>query len=385
MRGEKRLTARQVQTLGPGYHADGGGLYLQVTASLARSWIYRFQISGRRREMGLGSVAVLSLQDARQEAQSARRLVAQGTDPIEHRARARIASGVTWGDTYDALIESLKPSWKTDAQENQWRQTLTDYGPARETLVKDVDTAAALACLRPLWNGKTETATRLRGRCERVWDYAKVSGTVVGENPFRWKGHLDKLLPKAAKVAKRRHFAAMPYSDLLTFLPALAAEDGIGSKALRFTILTAARTSEVTQAQWSEFDLQAKVWSRPAKHMKGGKAHAIPLTAEAVAILEALPRTAPPFALSENTMLFLLQRAPPRGLGQPYTVHGFRSSFSDWAYETTAFPRHVIEMALAHTIKEKAEAAYRRGDLLAKRRELMEAWASFLAGGTHAA
>lgn len=384
MRREKRLTARQVQTLGPGYHADGGGLYLQVTASLARSWIYRFQISQRRREMGLGSAAVLSLQDARQGAQNARRLVAQGTDPIEHRARARTAAGTTWGDTYDALIESLKPSWKTDAQENQWRQTLIDYGPARETLVKDVDTTAALACLRPLWNAKTETATRLRGRCERVWDYAKVSGTVVGENPFRWKGHLDKLLPKAAKVAKRRHFAAMPYSDLPAFLPTLTAEDGIGSKALRFTILTAARTSEVTQAQWSEFDLQAKVWSRPAKHMKGGKAHAIPLTAEAVAILEALPRTAPPFALSENTMLFLLQRVPPRGLGQPYTVHGFRSSFSDWAYETTASPRHVIEMALAHTIKEKAEAAYRRGDLLAKRRELMEAWARFLAGGAHA-
>lgn len=359
-------------------HADGGGLYLQVSASGARSWIYRYSLRQRRREMGLGSVAVYGLQDARRMAAEARRLVADGIDPIEHRERARTATGATWGESRDALIESLRPSWKNDAQANQWVQSLTDYGPAPDTPMAAVTTQTALDCLRPLWTSKTETATRLRGRMERVWDYARVTGAVTGDNPFRWKGHLDKLLPKPTAVARKRHHPAMPYADLPEFMRRLREGDSLGRRALEFTILTAARTGEVTGATWDEFD--GDVWTRPAERMKGGRAHAVPMVPAAVAILDGLPRDQPPFALSENTMLFLLQRKPPRGLGQPYTVHGFRSTFSDWAHETTGFPNHVIEMALAHAIPNKAEAAYRRGELLEKRRELMQAWAKYLEG-----
>lgn len=381
-KGEKWLTARQVATLGPGAHADGGGLYLQVNAAGARSWIYRYQIAGRRREMGLGSASVIGLADARQRAHEARRLAAEGIDPIAHRERARAATGATWGESMDALIDSLRPSWKNQAQADQWRQSLDDYGPPRAALLTSITTQTALDHLRPLWTTKTETATRLRGRMERVWDYAKVTGLVAGDNPFRWRGHLDKLLPKPTKVHKPKHHAAMPYPALPAFMATLRAGDSLSRRALAFTILTATRTAEVTGAQWREFD--ADTWTIPGERTKTGKPHTVPLVAEARAILDALPKDRPPFTMSENTMLFLLQREPPRGYGQPYTVHGFRSSFSDWAHETTAFPNHVIEMALAHTIKSKAEAAYRRGALFDKRRELMAAWAAYLEGAPDA-
>jgi integrase len=378
IRGEKRLTARQVQTLGPGLHADGGGLYLQVSATGARSWIYRFQMHKRRRDMGLGAVAVIGLQDARQRAAEARRQVAEGIDPIEHRERARAATGATWGDAMDALIENLRPGWKNAAQAEQWEQSLRDYGPKRDALLTSITTDTALALLRPIWADKTETATRVRGRCERVWDFARVSGKVAGDNPFRWKGHLDKLLARPSKVKKARHFAAMPYGDLPAFMATLRERESLGRLAMEFTILTVARTGEVTGCDWPEFDLAGAAWRIPGERMKAGAAHTIPLAPRAVEILRSLPCDKPPFALSENAMLFLLQRKPPRGLGQPYTVHGFRSAFSDWAHETTGFPNHVIEMALAHAIRNKAEAAYRRGDLMEKRRELMAAWAAYL-------
>lgn len=378
IRGEKRLTARQVATLGPGLHADGGGLYLQVSATGARSWVYRFQMRARRRDMGLGAVAVIGLADARTKAAAARRLVSEGIDPIARRERARAATGATWGDARVGLIDSLRPSWKNAAQAEQWEQSLADYGPKADALLASLTTDDALAMLRPLWATKTETATRLRARMERVWDYARVSGHVSGDNPFRWKGHLDKLLPKPSKVRKPRHFAAMPYADLPGFMPRLRERESLGRLALEFDILTVARTAEVTESDWPEFDLGGATWTIPAHRMKAGKVHTVPLVPRAVAILASLPRDRPPFALSENAMLFLLQRTPPRGLGQPFTVHGFRSSFSDWAHETTAFPNHVIEMALAHTIRNKAEAAYRRGALMDKRRELMQAWADFI-------
>lgn len=207
-----------------------------------------------------------------------------------------------------------------------------------------------------------------------------MSGLVDGDNPFRWRGHLDKLLPKPSKVAKPRHHAAMPYADLPAFVAKLRLGDSASRLALEFTILTAARTGEVTGAAWAEFDLDAGVWTIPAERMKGGREHVVPLPGRAVSLLAGYDLKSWPFALSENTMLYLLQRDPPKGLGLPYTVHGFRSAFSDWAHETTAHPNHVIEMALAHTIPNKAEAAYRRGALLDKRRELMEAWAAFLGG-----
>lgn len=377
-----RLSVRQVQTAGPGMHADGDGLYLQVTAAGARSWILRYQINKRRREMGLGPFPLFGLADARQRAQDARRLLADGIDPIEHRNGRTATLGAKWGDVVDAAIDSLRAGWKDERQADQWTASLRDHGPDRKLAIRAVTTAVAVDCLRRIWTSKTETATRVRGRCERVWDYARVSGLVDGDNPFRWRGHLDKLLPKPSKVARIAHHAAMPYADLPAFMSTLRTGSSISRAALEFTILTAARTGEVTGATWAEFDLDAKLWTIPADRMKAGRDHTIPLADRAIALLATLPRDKPPFALSENTMLYLLQRTPPKGLGLPYTVHGFRSAFSDWAHETTAHPNHVIEMALAHTIPNKAEAAYRRGALLDKRRELMGDWAAWLESGS---
>ena len=328
--------------------------------------------------MGLGPFPLFGLADARQRAQDARRLLADGIDPIEHRNGRTATQGAKWGDVVDDAIDSLRAGWKDERQADQWAASLRDHGPDRTLAIRAVTTAVAVECLRRIWISKTETATRVRGRCERVWDYARVSGLVEGDNPFRWRGHLDKLLPKPSKVARTAHHAAMPYADLPAFMATLRAGDSISRVALEFTILTAARTGEVTGAAWAEFDLDAKLWTIPAERMKAGRDHTIPLVDRAVALLADLPRDKPPFALSENTMLYLLQRTPPKGLGLPYTVHGFRSAFSDWAHETTAHPNHVIEMALAHTIPNKAEAAYRRGALLDKRRELMADWAAYL-------
>jgi integrase len=373
-----KLTARQVATLGEGVHGDGDGLYLQVAASGARSWILRYQRHGKRREMGLGSATLYGLADARQRAVQYRRLLAEGLDPIAHRRAVQAASGRTWGQAVDDFIATHAPGWKSEAQADQWRQSLNAYGPDRALPVEALDTAEVVRLLRKVWTDKTETATRVRGRIERVWDAEKVAGVVTGDNPARWRGHLDKLLPKPSKVAKVTHFRAMPYGDVPAFMARLAEREAITRLALRFTILTAARTGEVTGAAWSEFD--GDVWTIPAERMKAGKEHKVPLTPAALALLDGLPRRKPPFALSENAMLYLLQKPPPKGYGLPYTVHGFRSSFRDWAAETTTFPREVAEMALAHAIPDKTEAAYRRGALLAKRRELMQAWADFLAG-----
>lgn len=374
-----RLSVRQVQTLGAGMHADGDGLYLQVTATGARSWILRYQVNKRRREMGLGAFPLFGLADARQRAQEAKRLIADGIDPIESRKSQGTIVGAKWGDIADAAIESFRHGWKDSRQEDQWQASLRDHGPARDTPLQSITTATAIECLRKIWTSKTETATRVRGRCERIWDYARVLGLVEGDNPFRWRGHLDKLLPKPTKVARVTHHAAMPYADLPAFMSALRAGTSVSRRALEFTILTAARTGEVTGASWSEFNLDAKVWVIPGERMKAGREHVIPLTERAVHLLATTQTNQWPFALSENAMLYLLQRQPPKGLGMPYTVHGFRSAFSDWAHETTAHPNHVIEMALAHTIPNKAEAAYRRGALLDKRRNLMNDWAAFLA------
>lgn len=373
-----KLTARQVQTLGPGYHADGDGLYLQVTPSGARSWILRYQLAGRRREMGLGPVALFGLAEARQRAAQQRRLLADGVDPIAARRAARTATGRTWGQAVDDFIAAHEPGWKGPAQAAQWRQSLADYGPDRDLPVEAIDTALVVGLLRKLWTTRTETATRLRGRIERVWDAERVAGTVSGENPARWRGHLDKLLPRPSKVARVVHHRAMPYADVPAFMARLAERDADSRRALRFTILTAARTGEVTGAGWDEFDLEAGLWVIPAERMKAGREHVVPLAPAALEILRDLPRDRPPFRLSENAMLYLVQKSPPKGFGLPYTVHGFRSSFRDWAAETTHFHPEVVEMALAHAIPNPVEAAYRRGNLLAKRRQLMDEWADYV-------
>jgi len=374
-----RLSARAATTvMAQGYHPDGGGLYLLVGPTGARSWVFRYQLRGRRREMGLGSTALVSLQEARHAALEHRRMLLTGLDPIESR-RAAQAVGATFGECADAFIASQKAGWKNDAQAEQWEQSLRDYGPTAATPVGQVDTAMVMACLRPIWTTKTETAARVRGRIERVLDWAKVHGHRQGDNPARWRGHLDKLLPKPSKVRKPQHHAAMPYADVPAFMGTLGQRDARSRRALRFTILTAARTEEVTGADWAEFDLAAKLWTIPAGRMKGGREHSVPLSPAALALLEPLDRKAPPFALSENAMLYLVQKPAPKGLGLPFTVHGFRSSFRDWAAETQDTPAEVVEMALAHAIRNKAEAAYRRGALIEKRRQLMQAWADYLA------
>lgn len=353
-------------------------MYLLVSPTGARSWVLRYQLGGKRREMGLGPAALFGLAEARQRAIQQRRLLADGIDPIGARRAAQAVSGRTWGEAVNDFIAAHEPGWRGPAQAAQWRQSLDAYGPDASTSVAAVDTAMVVGLLRKIWTTKTETATRVRGRIERVWDAERVAGTVTGDNPARWRGHLDKLLPKPAKVAKATHFRAMPYAEVPALMARLAERDGLARRSLRFTILTAARTGEVTGAAWGEFDLDAGLWAIPAERMKAGREHVVPLTPGAVAILAPLPRNKPPFPLSENGMLALLQKPPRKGLGLPYTVHGFRSSFRDWAAETTAFPGEVVEMALAHTIRDKTEAAYRRGNLLAKRRELMEAWAEFI-------
>ena len=368
-----RLSARQVATAKEGYHADGGGLYLQVTAAGTRSWVLRYQLAGKRREMGLGPVALVSLQDARQAAIRHRQTILQGIDPLAARRAAQAVIDMTWGACADAYIDAHRHGWKNGAQADQWTQSLEAYGPARESMVAAIDTVAVMACLQPIWTIKTETATRVRGRIERILDWARVSGYRDGENPARWRGHLDKLLPRPSKVAKTKHHEAMPYLEVPAFLIELEGRRAHAAKALRFTILAAARTAETTGAPWSEFDLDAALWTIPAARMKAGVEHVVPLVPELVELLRALPRNKPPFALSENAMLYLLQKR----MGKSCTVHGFRSSFRDWAAETTAFPGEVVEMALAHAIRDKTEAAYRRGALLEKRRRLMEAWADY--------
>lgn len=380
VRATNRLSARAVATAGPGYHADGGGLYLLVAKGGAASWVFRFTRSGRKREMGLGSATVFSLADARVRAAQQRRVLAEGLDPIEARRGAQAVVPRTWGEAAADFIANRKAEWRNEAQADQWRQSLNDHGPAKDLPVDRVDTDAVLSCLQTLWKpgGRVETATRLRGRIERIWDAERVRGNVSGENPARWRGHLEHLLPKPGKIATKRHHAAMPFAEVPEFMARLAERDGLARSALRFTILTAARTDETIGAPWSEFDLEAKLWTIPAERMKAGREHVVPLVDEAVAVLRARQGAQAPFAMSSAGMLSLLRKKPPKGLGLPYTVHGFRSGFRDWASETTGFPSEVVEMALAHTIKDKTEAAYRRGNLLAKRRKLMEAWVAYL-------
>lgn len=380
-----RLSARAVQTAKSGYHCDGAGLYLLVTPAGTASWVFRYTLRGKKREMGLGSAADFSLAQARERASAQRRLLADGIDPIEaRRATHALPDAIprTWGEATADFIAARAGEWRNDAQRAQWEQSLRDYGPATALAVAAVTTDVALACLQPEWRlgGKVETMTRVRGRCERIWDAERVRGTVAGENPFRWRGHLEHLLPRPKKVAKAKNHAAMPYRDVPALMAELARLSSTRRLALRFTILTAARTSEVIEAPWSEFDLEAGLWSIPGERMKAGRPHVVPLVPAALAILRARRGEPMPFALSNAAMLDMVQKPPPKGLGLPFTVHGFRSSFRDWVAEETQHAGEVAEMALAHAIEDETEAAYRRGNLLAKRRALMEDWAGFVSG-----
>jgi integrase len=389
-----KLSARTVETKRtPGVYSDGGGLYLQVGPSGSKAWLFRFMLNGKAREMGLGALHTVTLPEARDKALACRKLRDAGVDPIQardaDRAKAQLeaAKALTFGECAAAYIEANKAGWKNDKHADQWKNTLNTYAaPALGTLaVQAIDTTLVLRVIEPIWTKKPETAGRVRGRIESVLDWATARGFRVGENPARWRGHLDKLLPRRSKVKRVEHHAALPYCDIGSFIGRLREQQGIAARALEFMICTAARTGEVIGAQWPEFDLQAKVWTVPASRMKAQREHRVPLSDRAVQIIEEMqkakrgdyvfPGGREGKPLSNAAMLALLQRRMERA---DLTVHGFRSTFRTWAAERTNFPRELAEAALAHVLSDKTEAAYQRGDLFEKRRKLMQSWAAFL-------
>ena len=376
---EKKLDARTAATLKqPGRHSDGGGLYLSISKDGRRRWMFMYVRAGRRTELGLGSARGVSLADARRLAADMRSQLVQGQDP--RRIRRRDQEAMTFGQFADAYVEQMRPSWRNAKHADQWSMTLTRYcRPIRGKLIKDITTEDVLQVLNPIWLTIPETASRLRGRLEAVIDAAKARGLYEGGNPAVWRGHLKSLLPKQPKL-KRGHHKALPYEDMPAFMARLRGQPGMAARALEFTILTAAWTGEVLGATLGEIDPDRAVWVIPADRMKSGIEHRIPLPDAALAVLKGVrrqehdrlvfPGGKPGQTLSNMAMATVLRR-----MRVDATVHGFRSSFRDWAAETTSFSGEVCEQALAHAIPDKAEAAYRRGDLFNKRRRLMNAWA----------
>ncbi|SEW32870.1 Phage integrase family protein [Cognatiyoonia koreensis] len=374
------LSAQKVKAAKPGRHGDGRGLFLYVKPSGTRSWILRYQVQGRRRDLGLGAYPDVTLAMARERATEARRLIANGEDPI---AKKKQAKPKTFKDAALELIENKRHGWKNAKHAAQWTSTLESYVFPKigQVQVSKIETADVISTLTPIWSEKPETANRVRQRIEAVIDYASALGIRTGDNPARWRGHLDHLLPKPKKVRAVKHHAALPHADIADFMTELSTRTGIAAQALGFTILTAARSGETRGMIWGEVDLENATWTIPAQRMKAGKEHRVPLSKAAIALLgprrdaNALvfeSEAKPGKPISDMSMTAVLRRMKRDNI----TVHGFRSTFRDWAGETTGFPREVIEAALAHGIKDKAEAAYARSDLFDKRRLLMEAWAS---------
>ena len=389
-----RLSARKVATTSErGRYADGGGLYLQVSNQGTKSWLFRFMLNGKSRQMGLGALHTVSLAEAREAALRCRKLLQDGKDPIEERNRARIsrqlndASTKTFKECAQAYIESHSAGWRNAKHAAQWSSTLETYAyPTIGALpVDNVDTALVMNFLDPIWRTKTETASRLRGRIEAILDWASTRNYRKGENPARWSGHLSNLLPAKSKIKKVKHHAALPYDEIGAFMIQLAGRDSVSARGLEFLVLTAARPGEVLGANWAEVDLEKAVWTLPPDRMKADKEHRVPLSESVLDVLRKMQDAAvSPFVfpgaqrnkpLSNMAFLQLLKRMGKGDL----TAHGFRSTFRDWAAEHTAFPRDVAELALAHSIGDKVEAAYRRGDLFEKRRNLMDAWAGYCA------
>lgn len=386
----QRLTPMQVKRAAAGdFLADGGGLYLQVGPSGAKSWIFRYKRSGRSRDMGLGALHTISLADARDRAQAQRKLLVDGIDPLDARNAARRqqsiqrAKVVTFADCAKAYVDAHQIGWRNPKHIEQWRNTLDTYAaPVLGQLPIDaIDTGLVMQVLDPIWRDKTETATRVRGRMERILSWATVRGHRSGDNPARWRGHLDQLLPAPSTLQKVDHHAALPYSQIGAFMLDLRAHEGVAARALEYTILKVSRTIEAIGARWPEFDFAEKVWVVPAERMKAGRQHRVPLTADDIKLLKALPRVGDyvfPGASEGRPISNMSMAAVLKRMGRSdITVHGFRSTFRDWAAETTNHPNIVVEMALAHTIESKVEAAYRRGDLFEKRRRLMADWAKY--------
>jgi integrase len=407
----QQLVARFIETVKePGLYLDGHGLYLQVAESaskqrpkpkaLAKSWTFRYRSPlgerpGKLREIGLGSTRIVSLAEAREKAAECRKLLLDGIDPkaIKEQEKQRRAleeaKGITFGECAEKFIASHSASWKNEKHGDQWQSTIDTYCELLlKVPVQKIDTALVVKCLEPIWTEKPETASRLRGRMERILDWARVREFRQGENPARWRGHLDKLLPRLEKSKRVQHHPALPYRQMGAFIEDLRSREALAARALELTILCAVRTNEVIGMRPEELNLKEGVWVIPAERMKASREHRVPLAPQAIKLLRSLVVDGElVFPLSNMSMLKLLERMnyaddPKRAKyvdekGRAITVHGFRSTFRDWAAESTGYPREVCEMALAHTIPNKAEAAYRRGDLFEKRRKLMSDWARY--------
>ena len=383
-----KLSARTVETVTePGRYSDGNGLYLVVREGGSRQWFLFYRYGGKRRELGLGRAGKggASLADARKLADEQRALVRQGKNPKDERKAESVLVAPTFGAFADEYVASHAPKFRNAKHLAQWRMTLGDtYCKAiRSKHIDKIETPDILAVLQPIWNKVPETAARLRGRLENILDAAKARGFRTGENPAAWRGHLKTILPARQRLT-RGHHAALPYDQVPAFIAALRSRQSLAAVALQFCILTATRSGEVLGARWEEIDLDKKVWTIPAIRMKAGHAHRVPLSPQAVELLAALPRqqgnphvfpgNASGKPLSGMAMTMQLRRMKREDI----TVHGFRSSFRDWASEQTSFPHETCEHALAHRISDKAEAAYRRGDQFEKRRLLMEAWSEYV-------
>ncbi len=388
----KELSALEVGRLkAPGRYPVGGvaGLCLKVTPTGARSWVLRVMVAGKRRDAGLGGYPDVPLAQAREKAREARDKIERGVDPIAERAAAHSAlmasrgAETTFEEAARRFIEAKSPEWGNAKHAAQWGATLETYAfPVIGKLqVRDVTLAHIVKILEPIWTKKTETATRVRGRIESVLDWATVRGYRHGDNPARWRGHLDKVLPKPTKVSKVEHHSALPVAAVGAFVVELRKREGMAARALEFAILTAARSGEVRGATWPEIDLANRVWTIPGERMKAGREHRVPLSDAAADLLEKLPRfpgTDVVFVAPRGGVLSDMSlTAVMRRMEVDAVPHGFRSTFRDWAAEHTNYPREVAEMALAHTITDKVEAAYRRGDLFEKRRRMMDDWAKF--------
>jgi len=387
----EQLTALKVKKLKEaGSYPDGQGLYLQLSQSGNKTWFYRYQKDGKGRKHGLGSYPTVTLDMARKKATACRILRDKGIDPIEYKKQQTLdeelkkLKGVTFEECAINYIDSHKAGWKNRKHEQQWRNTLKTYAYPYigKLAVKSIDTGLVLKVLEPIWYEKTETATRVRQRIENILDWAKVRKYRTGENPALWRGHLDKTLPKPTKVQKVKHFNAMPYVDVPKYFQKIRKTETLAAKALAFIILTASRNGEARGAMWAEIDLKKGIWELPAERMKADRPHRVPLSKEAIKVLKEAKK----FSHDEYVFTGLKKNKPIseaairnliRTDHSEVTIHGFRSSFRDWCAEMTNYPREVAEAALAHTLKDKTEAAYQRGDIFVKRKKLMDAWANY--------
>ena len=398
------LTVKKIESLKKvGLHKDGGNLYLKVTATGSKSWVFRYVINSKRHFLGLGGFKEIGLTKAREEAERLKTLLSQGTDPLDDRKRIEdeklleLAKLITFKQCADAFLNKHIHELKNKKHIQQWRHTLEDYAhPIIGSMpIAWIDTEHVMQCLMPIWLTKNETASRLRGRIEQVLAWATVSRYRTGENPARWRNHLDKLLAKPSKVQTIKHHEALDYKLIPEFMRDLQQQDGVGARCLEFTIMTAARTGEAIGATWAEINLTDKLWTVPANRMKAKKEHTVTLSDQAINLLHAMKAQqcsdyvfsgqSRQGNLSNAAMTSVLKRMGVKTKENPITVHGFRSTFSDWVTEQTNHPSDVREMCLAHTIQNKAEAAYRRGSIIEKRFILMNDWANYLHPAAHSA